>query len=515
VPSNSPAIKHPLSIISFTIGWLLLFALFSPEAHATVKLPAIISDNMALQAAAKVVIWGQASAGEKVVVRFNHQEVTSIADPSGNWKVELRDLKPGGPYELIVKGTNTITVKNVVVGEVWLCAGQSNMAMSLLQSKNGTEESARATQPNIRLFKIEHQTSSVPMSNVKGKWEVCTPATAAKFSAVAYFFGRALYNDLSRPIGLIESAWGGTPAELWISKSALAKQTNGEAVLGRWFKEVKRYQERIPAWYQAKCMKRHLPITSVVPSNIVSASMDEYNSLREPSCLFNGMIAPVALFSIAGVLWYQGESNVDRAAEYRYLLPLLIADWRAHWGTAFPFLFVQLPNYAKVKSSLPANAWAEVREAQLQTLAVPNTAMVVSIDLGDPLDIHPKSKVEIGNRLALSALATVYKKNIEYSGPLFSSIFIKNGTAVLSFTHTAGSLKTSSGSEPRAFTMAGPDHRFLLAKAKIFQDKVFVVSPLVPNPVAVRYGWANNPECNLVNAVNLPASPFRTDQWPN
>lgn len=509
MPPTSPATRHLLSITLLTLNWV--FSLACPKAYAAVQLPAIISDNMVLQAGERVPIWGHASSGEKVVVRFNHQEVTAVADRAGHWKADLRDLKPGGPFELSVKSTNTITVKNVLVGEDWLCAGQSNMAMPLFDSKNGSEESAKANYPNIRVFKVEHRASSLPLDDVKGKWEVCNPVTARGFSAVAYFFGRALHKNLSRPVGLIEAAWGGTPAELWISRRALAKKD--QAVLGRWSKEVSRYQARIPAWYQMKCLKRGLPVSGTVPPVIVSASMDVLNSLREPSSLFNGMIAPITRYSVAGVAWYQGESNTDRAAEYRYLFPLLIADWRAHWGAGLPFLFVQLPNYASVSSSLPANAWAEVREAQLQTLAVPNTAMVVSIDLGDPLDIHPRNKLEVGNRLALAALATVYKKKIEYSGPLFSAAFFQHGAAILTFTHTAGLLKASSGSEPKVFTVAGANHVFLPGKAKIFQDKVFVVNPLVPNPIAVRYGWANNPQCNLVNAANLPASPFRTDHW--
>lgn len=505
--------KFLFSIPLVAIFWLTLFASLCPSASATVRLPAVISDNMVLQQSDKVPIWGWANPGESVSVVFAGQKLQTVADKEGNWRVELRNLKASiSPCEMTVKGSNTITIHNILIGEVWLCAGQSNMAMALMQTNHGLEVSTKANVPTIRFFRVAHQTNSRPISDVAGKWEVCSPSSAQQFSAVGYFFGRSLNDNLSLPIGLIEASWGGTPAELWISKESLAKQTNLQGILGRWAKEVNYYQARIPVWYQQQCLKRHLTVPNVVPSNIVADSMNRLANLREPSCLFNGMISPLAPFAIAGVIWYQGESNVDRAAEYKYLLPLLIVDWRAHWAKEFPFLYVQLPNFANAG---PANTWAEVREAQLQTLSVPNTAMVVSIDLGDPQDLHPRNKVGIGNRLALAALGKVYNRNIEYSGPLFGSLFIRKNVAVVTFTHTAGQLKYANGKEVKGFAVAGPNRIFAPAKALIFQDKVWAVSPSVPNPVAVRYGWDNNPSCNLVNAVNLPASPFRTDNWNN
>ena len=357
--------------LSAAVCWLLVVPL---QATADVKLPALIGDNMVLQQGAKARIWGTADAGEQVTVSLGGQQETTRANAHGRWQVMVGPMPAGGPFEMTVSGHNTVTVRNVLVGEVWVCSGQSNMAWTVALSANPLQESEDARYAQIRLFAVKMRAAPDPERDVVGKWVECSPKTVPGFSAVAYFFGRQLHKALGVPVGLIKSCVGGTPAEAWTSMSTLAADPDFSQIVARW--------SRGPA----------------KPDFIT------------PTYLFNGMIAPLTPYAIRGAIWYQGESNASRAYQYRKLFPAMIRDWRRAWRQGdFPFLFVQLANFMqRAKEPGAPSDWAELREAQMMALSVPNTAMATAVDIGDASDIHPKNKQEVGWRLAQCALATVY-----------------------------------------------------------------------------------------------------------
>ena len=648
----------------------LLILLFACAVHAEVRLPAIVSDNMVLQQGTKVRIWGNATAGERVIVTFQNKSSEAVADVQGRWQVFIGPLKSSGPAELIVKGTNTLTIKNVLVGEVWLCSGQSNMEWPLANTIGATETLAQANYPEIRMFRVEHHTSAEPLADLEGHWIVTTPDEAAHFTAVGYFFGRELYQRLKVPIGLINSSWGGTPAEAWTSHDALASSPDLKPILDRyqsslnmapqakeayaqalaqweeknlyidagnkgealgyadpatstadwskmdlpqqfetagmlidgavWFRRVLELPE---SWAGKDLVLNLTPIDDqdvtyfngkkvgsigretpnsymvprkyVVPGSLVQggknviavrvfdsageggfsrggamsiapkgAAESEVISLRgawdykvelalepkhpdwgsrpeavgvsnqnNPSVLYNAMIAPIVPFAIRGAIWYQGESNAGRAYQYRTLFPLMIRNWRSAWGHDFPFYFVQLANWHANKAEPDESDWAELREAQTMTLREPQTGMAVTIDIGDENDIHPRNKLDVGRRLAAWALAGTYDQKVVPSGPLYDSFKIDGDKIRIRFKHGAG-LKASDGGPLKGFAIAGEDRRFVWAEARVDGDTVIVSSPKVMKPVAVRYGWADNPIANLYNSAGFPASPFRTDDWP-
>jgi sialate O-acetylesterase len=651
---------------------MLLFCVLvvAISADAEVRLPAIISDNMVLQQGTKVRIWGNANAGEHVAVTFDKKTSNITADAQGRWQVLIGPFKAGGPYELMVKGDNVLTIKNVLVGEVWLCSGQSNMEWPLVNTTDGAEAVAQAKNPEIRLFTVEKHTSTSPLTDVEGHWVVTTPDDAAHFSAVGYFFGRELYEHLKVPIGLINSSWGGTPAEAWTSHEALLSSPELKPILDRyesslnalpqtkatyaqalaqweeknlyidsgnkgealgyadpststtdwsqmdlpkqieaagllidgaiWFRKV----VELPAEWSGKDLVLNLPPIDdqdvtyfngtkigsvgretpnsymvprkyVVPGSLVRAGRNviavrvfdsageggfgrggamsvgpagaaesslislrgtwdykvelalepkhpDWGSRPEavgvsnqnnPSVLYNAMIAPLVPFAIRGAIWYQGESNAGRAYQYRTLFPIMIRNWRTAWGQEFPFYFVQLANWHASKAQPDESDWAELREAQTMTLREPHTGMAVIIDIGDENDIHPRNKLDVGRRLAAWALAGTYGQKVIPSGPLFDKYTIEGDKVRIRFEYGSG-LKTIDGGPVKGFAIAGEDHRFVWADARIDGDTVIVSSPTVPKPVAVRYGWADNPIANLYNNAGLPASPFRTDDWP-
>jgi sialate O-acetylesterase len=651
---------------------MLLFCVLvvAISADAEVRLPAIISDNMVLQQGMKVRIWGNANAGEHVAVTFDKKTSNITADAQGRWQVLIGPFKAGGPYELTVKGDNVLTIKNVLVGEVWLCSGQSNMEWPLVNTTGGAEAVAQAKNPEIRLFTVEKHTSTSPLTDVEGHWVVTTPDDAAHFSAVGYFFGRELYEHLKVPIGLINSSWGGTPAEAWTSHEALLSSPELKSILDRyesslnalpetkatyaqalaqweeknlyidsgnkgealgyadpststtdwsqmdlpkqieaagllidgaiWFRKV----VELPAEWSGKDLVLNLPPIDdqdvtyfngakigsvgretpnsymvprkyVVPGSLVRAGRNviavrvfdsageggfgrggamsvgpagaaesslislrgtwdykvelalepkhpDWGSRPEavgvsnqnnPSVLYNAMIAPLVPFAIRGAIWYQGESNAGRAYQYRTLFPIMIRNWRTAWGQEFPFYFVQLANWHASKAQPDESDWAELREAQTMTLREPQTGMAVIIDIGDENDIHPRNKLDVGRRLAAWALAGTYGQKVIPSGPLFDKYTIEGDKVRIRFKYGSG-LKTIDGGPVKGFAIAGEDHRFVWADARIDGDTVIVSSPTVPKPVAVRYGWADNPIANLYNNAGLPASPFRTDDWP-
>ncbi|HSE15622.1 MAG TPA: sialate O-acetylesterase [Pyrinomonadaceae bacterium] len=654
----------------FRLMVLFFVLVVANSAYGEVRLPALIGDNMVLQQGTKVRIWGNANAGERVAVTFDNKTSNITADARGRWQVLIGPFKAGGPFELTVKGDNVLTVKNVLVGEVWLCSGQSNMEWPLSNTIGGADTVAQAKNPEIRLFTVEKHTSASPLTDVEGHWVVTTPDEAAHFSAVGYFFGRELYQHLKVPIGLINSSWGGTPAEAWTSHEALVASPELKTILDKyasslnalpqtkaayalalaqweeknlyidgenkgealgyadpsastngwsqmelpkqieaagllmdgaiWFRKV----VEVPEAWSGKDLVLNLPPIDdqdvtyfngtkvgsigretpnsymaprkyVVPGALVRAGRNviavrvfdsageggfsrggamslgpagaaesDLISLRgtwdykvelalepkhpdwgsrpeavgvsnqnNPSVLYNAMIAPLVPFAIRGAVWYQGESNAGRAYQYRTLFPVMIRNWRSAWGHEFPFYFVQLANWHASKSQPDESDWAELREAQTMTLREPQTGMAVTIDIGDENDIHPRNKLDVGRRLAAWALAGTYGQKMVRSGPLLDRYTIEGDKVRIRFKYATG-LKTSDGGPVKGFAIAGEDHRFVWADARIDGDTVIVSSPTVQKPLAVRYGWADNPIANLYNNAGLPASPFRTDDWP-
>jgi len=449
----------------FRVSIVLLIMLIAlSAASAAVKPNGLISDGAVLQQGISVPIWGRADDGEKVTVRFEGQTVSTTAR-NGFWIVRLKPLTAGGPFTMKI---NDLELKNILVGEVWICSGQSNMAWTVKLSEDSEAVIAASKDPLLRLYTVPR---SDRLQELPPGWQEAGPDTVPNFSAVGYFFGKHLREALKAPVGLIDSSVGGTPAEAWTSRSALLADP-----------ELRSMVEK--------------PSTRV-------------------SYLYNGMIAPLQPYAIRGAIWYQGESNAGRAYQYRTLFPAMIRNWREAWGHGdFTFLFVQLAPFGIVNERRPESSWAELREAQLLTsLNVPNTGMAVITDLGDPVDIHPKKKEPVGARLALAARAIAYGENVVYSGPIYRSVEIKGDRAILSFDHAGGGLMAKDG-DLTGFTIAGDDQNFVDARAVIEGNKVVVRSPDVPKPVAVRYGWSNCPVVNLFNKEDLPASPFRTDDFP-
>lgn len=624
---------------------------------------------MVLQQGMKVRIWGSANPGERVRVSFNSATARATADHRGNWETLIGPFKAGGPYVLTIAGSDTVTFKNVLVGEVWICSGQSNMEWPLAQASGGADAVAQANYPEIHLFTVMRATSASPLDDVKGRWVVTSPADVGQFSAVGYFFGRELHQRLKMPIGLIHTSWGGTPAEAWTSHAALASVPELSPILDRYTDNLKPEQRAMveralaewdqknvyqdagnkgealgytdPAFNTADWQKMNLPqlfeaagldidgavwfrkeielpqswsgkdldlsLSAIddfdityfngtkvgatgnetpnsyivsrhykVPGSLVQAGRNviavrvfdiaggggfsgtgqmslgpsgaketedislagswdykielalepkepDWGSRPEilgsdnpnsPSVLYNAMIAPLTRFAIRGAIWYQGESNSSRAYQYRTLFPLMIRDWRKAWGEGdFPFGFVQLANYQPAKPEPSESDWAELREAQTMTLREPRTGMAVTIDIGDTKDIHPRNKLDVGHRLALWAFADIYNQPGEKSGPLYRSHSIESDKVRIRFIHASG-LRTVDAALPKGFEIAGADRKFFWADARINGETIIVSSKDVPKPIAVRYAWADNPTVNLYNGANLPASPFRTDDWP-
>jgi sialate O-acetylesterase len=655
--------KHRQAATLAALAVLAFSAAPSANAQQARKpfLHPLFTDNMVLQRGAPAPVWGWTTPGAAVSVTVAGKTVAGKAAADGKWMVRVGPLQAATNLTLTVKGPQTVTLKNVAAGDVWLCSGQSNMQMSIGSVNYPEAEIAGANHPNIRLYTVQDTVALEPRELVPvvpdgllGVWSACSPAsvseTAGGFSAVAYFFGRKLQKELGVPIGLIHSSWGGTIAEAWTSaaalqtmpdfraavanvKSAGSKTSDFEKQMEQWWAandtgSAKGYQSltldtsgwksmRVPqnwndselsaydgvAWFRrefelpasaaGKPAQISLgPIDDIdttfvngvavgsaavwdqnrsykVPAGVLKAGANvvavrildtsgpggicgaAYQMRLEPegsdavglagvwsyttttpmaqtkpmparmdsnpniaTVLYNGMIAPLVPYGIKGAIWYQGESNAGRAYQYRTLLPTMIADWRTQWKQEFPFFIVQLANFMAVDEQPKADPWPELREAQLMTAQkTPRVGMAVAIDIGDAQDIHPRNKQDVGLRLALSALNIAYGKTLEYSGPVYSGMQ-KAGSAIrLKFTHAAG-LAARGGGELKGFAIAGADRKFVWAKARIEGAAVVVSAPGIASPVAVRYAWGNNPVCNLVNKANLPASPFRTDQWP-
>jgi sialate O-acetylesterase len=497
----------------------VIYSAFATPVGADVRLPGIIQSHMVLQRDVSVPIWGWAEPEEEVTVAIAGQAKNAAAGPDGRWIVRLDPLAAGGPHTMTVSGTNTIALEDILVGEVWLCSGQSNMAMAVGGARDAEQEIAAASFPQIRMATVARQAAAEPQEDCQvPAWQVCSPATVKGFSATAYFFGRYLHQHLNVPIGLINSSWGGTCIEAWTSTEALAQLESGRALIDKWQQMAAQYdpeaaqqayEKRLADWEEkvketpAGERRPRKPVPPVHPSQNQNA----------PGTLYNGMIAPLVPFAIRGAAWYQGERNsnsVTDAYEYREELPVLIGNWRATWDQGeFPFLFVQLPNFAgKQPEALALN-----RESMLLSLSTPNTGMAITIDIGETNNIHPKNKQDVGERLGLAARHLAYGEEVVWSGPIYGSMQVEDNRAIVTFDHVGTGLVARDG-ELREFAVAGEDRQFVPARAEIKGDTVVVWSEQIVEPVAVRYGWTSDPQCNLYNREGLPASPFRTDDWP-
>jgi sialate O-acetylesterase len=471
---------------------VVVILILSGSSLANVEPADIFASQMVLQRDIEIPVWGTADPGEKVTVSINDQAQSVTADDQGKWMLRLEPLKSGKALTMIIKGNNTIIFDDVLVGEVWLCSGQSNMARKVRAVINAQQEIDSANYPRIRI-------------NSKSGWQQCSPQTVKSFSAAAYFFGRELYKNLNVPIGLINRSQGGTPIEKWTPKEAVLNTPYGRKMFEKSHSEATQqtYRQYIEAVKQATANSTKKP---KMPRDFFVACL--YN--KELGSLYKAHIQPVIPFAIRGVIWYQGERNAKIPGgpyAYRQLLPAMIKAWRYEWQQGdFPFYFVQLPNWAGGKN------WPLVRESMLKSMSTPNTGMVVTIDVGKSL--HPKNKRDVGKRLAYWALAKAYDKYITPSGPLYNSYEIEDGKIVISFDYIDAGLVAKDDETLKGFTVSGADRNFLPAEAVIQGDEVIVSNDRIKNPIAVRYAWEKDPDCNLYNKALLPASPFRTDNWP-
>ncbi|MBL9170795.1 MAG: hypothetical protein JNN07_23890 [Verrucomicrobiales bacterium] len=497
----TPQRSHPLWI------GILLGILTTVTVQAEVRLHGLFSDHMVLQRNTSVPIWGWADEGEKVEVSFRKQKVTTVAK-DGKWMVKLSALEAGGPDELRVRGRNEVVLQDVLVGEVWVASGQSNMEWSMRSSYQPETEIPKTTQPQLRLYTVPKLKALTPTNNVPSSWKLCVPENTPTFSAVGYYFGRDLQQALQVPVGIIHSSWGGSPAEVWMSEQALAGNPRYKSeILDAYPVALQRYQNSLTGWEKER--------------DAAKAAGTEFKKNKpnppywRPTELYNGMIAPLIPYAIQGAIWYQGESNADRAEQYRSLFADMIRNWRQDWRHRnLAFHLVQLAPFRDYKPEPAESTWAELREAQwLATKNLRNVGMAVITDIGDQKDIHPKKKEPVGARLALAARRITYGEKLVHSGPEYRSMRKKKGAIVLSFDHVGKGLMAQGG-ELKGFAIAGKDRKFVWAQARIEGDRVVVSSPQVPEPEAVRYGWADFPVVNLWNVDGLPATPFRTDDFP-
>jgi len=563
---------------------VLICTLNCHQLRADVRLPAIIGDHMVLQRDNGAPIWGWADAGETVTVSAGNDKATTTTGPNGKWSVKLTKLVASSkPIEVTITGKNTITLRDVLVGDVWVCSGQSNMELGsgfILPKK----ELAEANHPTIRLFTVPRWVAPSPADDIAptpdntpmiGKWQVCTPETLGKngewagFSAVAFLFGRDIQSVTNQPVGLIETCWGGTRIHSWMSLKMLEtmpekvsaargaknfrdhydeiKRTYETVTLPQWKETLAKwtedskpafaaYEQAQKDWIQqaaeAKTQNKPAPPRPRGPQP-PREPVDPIHNNQTSAALFNGMVSPIIPYGIKGVIWYQGESNSNEPIPYRAEVPALIKDWRGHWNQGdFPFLLVQLPNYMQRKPEPSDSPWTRTREAQAKALELPNTGLAITLDVGDAGNIHPPDKWDVAHRLALTAQRVAYgRTDIVTSGPTYKSLKIEGNKIRITFENIGSGLvignpperfftsqnKTvpqTTATEIKGFAIAGPDQKYVWAKASIEGNEIVIVNDAVSNPVTVRYAWADNPDCNLYNKEGLPAAPFRTDDFP-
>lgn len=548
---------------------LIVLVAFGSSAFAAVKLPAIFGDNMVLQSNMKVPMWGWADAGEKVQVTFMGHSFKTIAGTDGKWNLKLNSNKPGGPYQMTIKGNSgSFTYKNILIGEVWVASGQSNMEFGIKNEKNGAEAVANAHDSLIHLFTVPISISLNPQSDIDiakaetltGKWIVCSPENLlydhtpwSGFSAIGYNFALHIREISHAPVGIIGTYKNGSPAQAWISieglkvNSAFARYVNArEENIAHLDEETKTYPQKIEVykaaldqytntyakpyndsvkqWEAIKAKGGLVPPHPKPPKPAPSLPVPPDGGFSGPANIFNAMVNPILHYGIKGVIWYQGENNGDSfpaAINYKTLFLALIENWRSEWQQSdFPFLFVQLANFRDPAVSPSEGNWPWVREGQSKALELPKTGMAVAIDLGDTYNIHPTDKQDVALRLSLAARHVAYGENVVYSGPVYKSVEFKGDKATLTFNNTSElkignetTMKVENGTPLKGFGIAGADHKFYWADATIVNNTVVVSSDKVSNPEAVRYNWADNPPGNLYNGAGLPASPFRTDNW--
>ncbi len=464
-------------------------SLLATAARADVRMPALFADHMVLQREHANPVWGWADAGEEVAVVLGDQTHKATADADGKWRVVLDPLPAGGPHKIVVEGKNRVEIDDVLVGEVWVCSGQSNMAFTVNTAYASDLTKVTAHYPNLRMITVPRVGTQEMKDDFKGQWKLCTPENVGSFSAVGYFFGRVLDQALDIPIGLIHDSWGGSACEAWIPRRLLEEDPQYKPLMARWEKIEK------------EGTKQNL-----------------LNGNARPGNLYNGMLNPIVGYGIRGAIWYQGESNAGRAYQYRHMFPLMIKSWRDAWKEGdFSFYWVQLADFLAENAEPMDSAWAELREAQTMTQGLPNTGQAVIIDIGEGNDIHPRNKEDVGERLARWALAKDYNIDIVCQSPEYKSMQRDGNKIVITFDHVDSGFRPFDVNQIEGFTIAGADRKFVNAQAKLVKDsknQVVVWSDDVAEPVAVRYAWANNPICNLQTVLGLPTTPFRTDDWP-
>ncbi|MGA3018540.1 MAG: sialate O-acetylesterase [Bryobacteraceae bacterium] len=502
--------------MKFCAAALVVLSIVPLAAEATVKPAALFGDHMVLQSGMPVPVWGTAGPGEPVTVTFSGQRQSVAADAAGKWMVRLTDLQPGGPYEMTIAGANTITIRDVLVGEVWLGSGQSNMAFTVSKKAasyaglvDEEKEIAAANYPKLRMFTGKSVRSDEPQPDLQGQWLVCTPETVPGFSAVAYLFGRNLHKELDTPVGMLVLAYGASTAEAWLPRETMAADPLLKPMLDGFDAAVAFYRKNPQApGDQAPAPPQTI---NARPGPPPRQQRDPVQDQHQPTVLFNGMIHPAIPYAIRGVIWYQGESIVGGDAGvtlYPHVQNAVVTEWRKLWGEGdFPFYVVQLAAQANISNN------PRVREGQAAVLSLPNTGIAVTIDIGDEKDVHPHNKEPLGDRLTLIALANVYHRQIEFSGPVYESMSIERSAIRLKFSHLGGGL-VAKGGPLKWFQVAGADRKFVDADARLDGDTIVVSRADVTMPQAVRYAWDNYPEgCNLYNAAGLPSAPFRTDKW--
>ncbi len=514
---------RPQRVLTSLIVPVLLLAVV-PATLADVRLPSVFGSHMVLQRGTAVPVWGWADPGEKVTVSFRDQTKTTTADDAGNWMVKLDSLSVGEPGSLTVSAGNTIELTDVLVGEVWVCSGQSNMQWSVAASRDPDLETAAANRPQLRLFKVPMVTAAEPQKDAQAQWTLCNSETLPGFTAVGYSFGATLNDIIDVPIGLIQTAWGGTRAEAWTSPEAMASTRELKPILDAWDERAAAYNpDRAQQQYKAALKKWEEQAAAAreagkQPPRRPALQENPRTDRHHPGTLYNAMVAPLVPFAVRGAIWYQGESNASRAYQYRTLMPTMIQSWRDAWGQGdFPFYMVQLANFKAITEHPRDSDWAELREAQWLTEdALPNVGVACITDLGAAKDIHPRDKLNVGRRLARLALVDQYgfEGKIIPRGPTYRSLDLQGSKAIVHFDNYGSPLASWYQEPLTGFAIAGADRKWHWASAKITgPDTVELSHPDVPEPVAVRYNWADNPQGNLYNNHLLPAYPFRTDDW--
>ncbi len=486
----------------------LLFVSITANAQAALKLPNIFTDHMVVQQNIPIKVWGWTNPNQDVSFEFAGQTTAVKANSEGRFDASLPAVKADGKsHTLTIKADDTVTINDVVIGEVWICSGQSNMQWTVNQSNDADLERLAGKNPNIRMINFPQTGSQTPIeSHPDRKWMICTQEDVGKFSAVGYFFARQLQQTTDLPIGMINNAWGGSACEAWINRDVLNADEQYKPLMERW--------QGMESQFEALSAKAERTDEEKKTFENLKRQM---TGNQRPANIYNGVLKSHLGYGIRGAIWYQGESNAGRAYQYRELFPLMISNWRKEWGQGdFPFYWVQLADFKEEKAEPAESDWAELREAQTMTMAkLPHTGQAVIVDIGEGKDIHPMNKVDVGRRLARWALANEYGIQVPFRSPQYKSMEVKGGSIELTFDYVDGGWRPFDVREPVGFAIAGEDRKFVWAQAKINENgTISVSSSAVSNPVAVRYAWADNPVCNMFSKAGLPLTPFRTDDWP-